>query len=60
MSAENGKFCLNCRHYISILNQMFCEVDKHYIGYVESYEGWCKHWSRERREDERRKRKGLL
>lgn len=23
-----------------------CDIDNHYIGYVECMTGWCKHWSR--------------
>ena len=54
MSAENGKVCCNCRHCIRQWDiedkgmcQTYCEIDKHYIGYVECHEGWCRHWSRD-------------
>ena len=56
MSAENGKVCCNCRHCIrqfgdTGLCQTYCEIDNHYIGYVKCHEGWCRHWSKERREE---------
>ena len=51
MSAENGKVCCNCRHCIrkrdeeTLYTRCHCEVDGHYIGYVECHEGVCKYWS---------------
>ncbi len=53
MSVENGKVCCNCRHNIRIGNgelgniQCRCEIDNHYIGYVQCMEHWCRHWSKE-------------
>ena len=56
MSAENGKVCCNCRHCRRKIGkramvETYCEVDNRYIGYVECHEGWCRHWSKERREE---------
>ena len=59
MSAENGKVCCNCQHCIRQwdnddhegLCQTYCDIDKHYIGYAECHEGWCRRWAKERRED---------
>lgn len=54
MSVENGKVCCNCRHNIRKLKyritaiECYCDIDNHYIGYVECMEGWCKHWAKER------------
>ena len=50
MSEENGKVCCNCWHNIrhrDIHDQVMCicEVDDHYIGYMECMEGWCRHWA---------------
>lgn len=53
MSVENGKVCCNCRHCIrqwddkkhSEWCHTYCDIDQHYIGYVECHTGWCKHWS---------------
>ncbi len=55
MSAENGKVCCNCRHDIRYnvagTIQTVCDIDNHYIGYVQCFEGWCRHWARETKWD---------
>lgn len=52
MSVENNKVCCNCRHNIrtgEIGNiQCHCDIDNHYIGYVQCMEYWCRHWSKEK------------
>ena len=55
MSVENGKVCCNCRHNIRLVETVYqaiiechCDIDNHYIGYVECMEYWCKHWSKEK------------
>ena len=46
---SRNRCCCNCRHDIRtpkngrIVNN--CEIDGHYIGYIECFEGWCKHWA---------------
>lgn len=66
MSVENGKVCCNCHHCIREWTDGYCrirewtdgycrcrcEVSGEYLGYVRVMEGWCRHWSRERRTDE--------
>ncbi|MCC8163429.1 MAG: hypothetical protein LIO86_09790 [Lachnospiraceae bacterium] len=58
MSADNEKVCCNCRHDIRIKDndgmvvRNECDIDDHYIGYVECMEGWCRHWVREREGEE--------
>lgn len=49
--------CCNCRHDIRtedadghITNH--CEIDGHYIGYVACFEHWCKHWSKDKWQEE--------
>lgn len=58
MSEENGKVCCNCRHNLRIpykdspmISHNECEIDGHRIGYVECFEGWCRHWARETKWD---------
>ena len=59
MSVETGKACCNCRHCIRQwetkdrvgMCQTYCEIDNHYICYVECHEGWCRHWSKKRERD---------
>lgn len=56
MSVENGKVCCNCRHCERRWDndkhegmcQTYCDIDGHYIGYVECHEGWCRRWSKEK------------
>lgn len=41
--------CCNCRRCIREHDEhgnctCHCEIDDHYIGYVECFEGWCRHW----------------
>lgn len=48
---SKNRCCCNCRHDIrtgeptNIENH--CEIDGHYIGYCECFEGWCRHWAKE-------------
>ena len=57
MSVENGKVCCNCRHCVrrtervstrTTVTLCFCDIDEHYIGYVECMEYWCKHWAKDK------------
>ena len=55
MSVENGKVCCNCRHNIRTGEvpkiECHCDIDNSYIGYVQCMEGWCKHWSKENKNE---------
>lgn len=46
------RFCWNCRHNIrtgDISNrECHCEIDGHWIGYVQCFEGWCRRWAMDR------------
>ncbi len=54
MSEENGKVCCNCRHNIRIPKATYidnkCDIDGHRIGYLECFEGWCRHWAKDQRD----------
>lgn len=56
MSVENGKVCCNCRHNKRVVSEnrdeCQCEIDDHYIGYIECFEGWCRHWAREKQNEQ--------
>ena len=57
MSAENGKVCCNCRHCYRRegkfgMGETYCEIDDHYIGYVEYFEHWCRRWAKEKESKE--------
>lgn len=53
MSESNGKVCCNCVHNIRTGEETdikcHCDIDGHYIGYVDCMTGWCKHWNRDRK-----------
>ena len=48
------RVCCNCARNIRIkdekgmVTENRCEIDGHYIGYVECFEGWCKRWKKDR------------
>ena len=41
--------CCNCRRCIRKGEpgniETYCEIDGHYIGYVECFTGWCRRWA---------------
>ena len=41
--------CCNCRRCLRIEEKghtnTYCKIDGHYIGYVQCFEGWCRHWA---------------
>lgn len=50
--SENRK-CVNCRHNIrkekpSGNIECVCEITNEHIGYVKCFEGWCKHWAKQK------------
>lgn len=52
MSVYNDKVCCNCRHDIRTDDyENYCDIDGHYIGYIECFEGWCRHWAKEKRDE---------
>lgn len=52
MSEENGKVCCNCRHNIRTEENgrivPRCDLDNHCIGYIDTFEHWCRHWAKEK------------
>lgn len=47
------RHCVNCRHNIRKKDEKGniyceCEIDGSYISYVQSFEGWCRHWSKDK------------
>ena len=56
---SKNRCCCNCRHnirYAKDSNPLFieshCEMDNHYISYVETFDGWCRHWAKDHKFDE--------
>ena len=58
MSEANGKVCCNCRHCIRVRDEQSrflyneCEIDKHRIRYINTFEGWCRRWAKEKQKRE--------
>ena len=56
MSAENGKVCCNCKHNIRTGEKDIicnCDIDGHYIGYIECFEHWCRRWAKDKSWEDR-------
>lgn len=48
---KKKRVCCNCRHNVRTKDttgmiKCNCDIDGHYIGYVECFEHWCNHWSK--------------
>lgn len=52
----SNRTCVNCGHNKRIPMRTYiecrCDLDNHYIGYVECFVHWCRHWKRDRKFDE--------
>ena len=52
-----NRCCCNCRRNIRTKEadkyiRCNCEIDGHYIGYAECFEGWCRHWAKDKWQEE--------
>jgi hypothetical protein len=46
--------CVSCGHNIRTQNgECHCDLDNRYIGYIQCFEHWCKHWKRDRKWDKK-------
>lgn len=50
---ERKRCCCNCGNNIRYEDngriKCKCDIDGHYIGYVECFEGWCRRWRKDRK-----------
>ena len=50
------RVCCNCRHNIrtdgGVNIECHCDIDGHYIGYLECFEHWCRRWAKDHTFDE--------
>lgn len=51
MADERKRCCCNCGRNIRQETEKYgivckCEIDGHYIGYIENFEGWCRRWTK--------------
>ena len=67
MSVGNGKVCCNCRHNIRCPQdgnrariECHCDIDNHYIGYIECMEYWCRHWAKEKEMETRNEAQSMV
>ena len=52
--------CCNCKHCERVKEMVgkhetintYCDLDNHYIGYVECFDGWCRRWAKSHKFDE--------
>ena len=56
--SDRKRCCCNCRRCIRSWDDkgncdVTCEIDGHYIGYVEAFEGRCRHWAKDKWQEER-------
>ena len=55
---KKERHCVNCRHNIRKKDEngniyCECEIDGGYISYIQSFEGWCKHWAKDKESEEK-------
>ena len=55
---KKERHCVNCRHNIRKKDEKGniyceCEIDGGYISYVQSFEGWYKHWAKDKESEEK-------
>lgn len=54
--SDRKRCCCNCRHDIRTWDggncTNHCEIDGHYIGYIECFEGWCRRWAKDKWQDD--------
>ncbi len=52
---ERKRVCCNCGRNIRKEKphgiECYCELDGHYIGYLECFEHWCRRWKKDRKWD---------
>lgn len=52
-ATERKRVCCNCGRNIRTPKRTYiecnCELDGHYIGYVECMTGWCRRWKKDRK-----------
>ena len=48
--------CGNCKRVdMGTYIENHCAIDGHRIGYIETFEGWCRRWKKDRKWDEERR-----
>ena len=50
-SEPRKRCCCNCRHNMrseSADGDNRCDIDWSYISYTQCFEGWCRHWAKDK------------
>lgn len=50
MPNERKRCCCNCGNRVLRECNSYCKIDGNYISYVMCFEGWCKHWCKDKKE----------
>lgn len=54
--ADRKRCCCNCGNCERVRNGLTtdnrCKIDGHWIDYIDTFEGWCKHWCKDHTFDE--------
>ena len=50
--ADRKRYCCNCGNDIRAKDEKgnvecHCAIDGHRIGYIETFEGWCRRWKKD-------------
>ena len=49
--ADRKRCCCNCGNCRRVdkgtHKENYCAIDGHYIGYIETFEGWCRRWKKD-------------
>lgn len=53
LDRERKRVCCNCEHRI-LGDSDQCEIDGHYISYLECFYGWCQRWKQGHLKDGRK------
>ena len=53
---ERKRVCCNCGNNLRIRNQHLDfhnerAIDGHYISYLDCFDGWCRHWKKEKKHE---------
>ena len=59
---KRERHCVNCRHNIRKKDEngniyCECEIEGGYISYLQSFEGWCRHWAKDKESEGRKESK---
>ena len=49
--SDRKRCCCNCGNCLRVdkgtYRENHCAIDGHYIGYIQTFEGWCRKWKKD-------------